>query len=66
MAKGANPPKGEFLGAVAGLKTGLTEFSYSLDQSSQAQHHLRLAPLIVNEWGEQRFVHPLRLNVHIN
>jgi hypothetical protein len=33
IAKGTNPPKSEFLGAVTCPKTGGAEFSYPLDQS---------------------------------
>jgi hypothetical protein len=36
MAEGANSLKGEFLGAVACLMPGLTEFGDPLDQSGQA------------------------------
>jgi hypothetical protein len=52
MAKGANSPKGEFFGAVAGLKIGLTEFSHPLDQSGQAQCHRQLASFVFDEQGE--------------
>jgi hypothetical protein len=66
MAKRANSPKGEFLDAVAGLKPGLTEFSYPLDQSDQARCHQQLTPFVFDERGEQKLVHPLRLNMHIH
>jgi hypothetical protein len=51
---------------VAGLKPGLAEFSYPLDQSGQARCHWRLAPFIFDERREQKLVHPLRLNMHIH
>jgi hypothetical protein len=53
MAEGANLPKGEFLSAVIGLKSGLAEFGHMLDQRGQAR-------------GKQKLVHPLRLNMHIH
>jgi hypothetical protein len=59
-------PKGEFFGAVVGLKTGLTEFSHPLDQIGQARCHRRLAPFVFDERGEQKRVHPLRFNMHIH
>jgi hypothetical protein len=52
MAEGVNSSKGEFLGAVAGLKPSLMDFSHPLDQSVQAQQHRRLAPFIFDERGE--------------
>jgi hypothetical protein len=65
-SRGANPPKVKFFSTVARLKTSLVEFSHLLDQSSQARGHLRLAPFVVDVWGEQKLVHPLSLNMHIN
>jgi hypothetical protein len=34
-----NPPKIKFFDAVAGLESGLAEFSHMLDQSGQADVH---------------------------
>jgi hypothetical protein len=50
--KGANPLKGKFLGAMTRLKTGVTEFSYPINQSGHLRCHLWLSPLIVDEWWE--------------
>jgi hypothetical protein len=61
-----DPPKSKFLGAVACIKTEVTEFSHLLDQSSQAWCHLLLSPLIINEQRVQVSVHPLWGNVHIH
>jgi hypothetical protein len=52
-AKGANPMKTEFLGAVIRPKTGGTELSYQLDQSGQARCHLRFPSLLIDEQGIQ-------------
>jgi hypothetical protein len=57
---------GEFLGEVTGLKPGLTEFSYPLDQSGQAQRHHRFTPFFFDERGKHKLVHPLWLNMHIH
>jgi hypothetical protein len=66
MAKGANLSVGKVLGAMTRLKTGVVEFSYSLDQSGQARCHLWLSPLIIDEWWEQMHVRPLWLDKHID
>jgi hypothetical protein len=66
MDEGANSLKGEFLGAVESLKSGLAEFSHPLDKSSQARCHRRLAPFVFDERGKQKLVHPLQLNMHIH
>jgi hypothetical protein len=47
-------------------KTGITEFRRPFDQGSQTRCHLRLSPLIIDEWRKQMSVHPLRGNVYIN
>jgi hypothetical protein len=66
MAKGVNPPKGKFLGAVTRPKTNGTEFNYPLDQSGHARCHLRFPSLLINKWGVQLPIRPLRLDIHIN
>jgi hypothetical protein len=58
--------KSELFGVVACLKTSVAEFNHPLDQSSQARCQFLLSPLVVNERWEQRFVCPLRSNMHIN
>jgi hypothetical protein len=65
MAEGASSLKGEFLGAVASFESGLVEFGHPLDQCSHTWCHLRLTLLVIDEWGEQKFVHPPRLDMHI-
>jgi hypothetical protein len=42
------------------------EFSHPLDQSGQVRGHLRLALLVLDICKEQKLVHPLCRNVHIN
>jgi hypothetical protein len=66
MAKGVNPPKSEFLGAVTCSKTGGVKFNYPLDQSDQARCHPRFLSLLSDKRGVQLPVHPLRLNMHID
>jgi hypothetical protein len=66
MAEGANSSKGEFLGAMAGLKPSLAEFSHPLDQKGQAWHHWRLTPFVFDERREHKLVHQLQLNMHIH
>jgi hypothetical protein len=65
MAKGADPSKGKFLDTVTHPKTGGKEFSYPLDQSGQAWCHLRFSPLLIDKWGVQLPVCPLRVDMHI-
>jgi hypothetical protein len=60
---GANSPKGEFLGAVTGLKPSLAEFGHPLDHNGQAWRHRRLTPFVFYKWGKH---HLLRLNMHIH
>jgi hypothetical protein len=50
---------------VASLKPGLTELRHPLDKSGQAWCHRWLAPFVFDEWGKQKLVHPLQLNMHI-
>jgi hypothetical protein len=58
MAEEANSPKGEFIGAVTGLKPGPTEFGHPLDQSSQARHHHGLTRLsLTNKGSISLFTH---------
>jgi hypothetical protein len=64
--QGANPPKGKFLNVVTRPKTGGKEFSYLLDQSGQARCHLWFSLLLIDKWGVQLHVRPLRLDMHIN
>jgi hypothetical protein len=66
MAEGANSPKGEFLSIVTVLKPDLIEFGHQLNQSGQAWHHHWLILFVFDEWGKQKLVHPLRLNMHIH
>jgi hypothetical protein len=66
MAKGANRSKSEFLGVVTRLKTVGVKFSYPLDQSGQTPCHLQFPSLLIDKWGVQLPVHPLRLNMHID
>jgi hypothetical protein len=66
LAKRVNSPKGEFFGAVAGLKPGLMEFNHPLDQSGQARCHRRLALFVFDERAEQKLVHPLWFNMYIH
>jgi hypothetical protein len=66
VAKRVNSLKSILFNAVACLKIGVAEFSHLLDQSSQAQCHFLLFPLIVNERQEWMSIHSLRSNVHIN
>jgi hypothetical protein len=63
---GVNSPKGEFFGAVVGLKTGFAEFSHPLNQSGQARCHWQLAPFVFDEREEQTVIHPPRFNMHIH
>jgi hypothetical protein len=65
MVEGVNSPKGQYLGAVIGLKPGLTEFSHPLDRSGQARRHRWLTMFVFDERWVHKLVHPLRLNMHI-
>jgi hypothetical protein len=42
------------------------EFGHPLVQCSQTWCHLGLNPFVFDEQGEQKFVHPLQLDVHIH
>jgi hypothetical protein len=66
VSKRANLSKSKFFGIMACPKTGITEFRRPFDQGSQTRCHLRLSPLIIDEWRKQMSVHPLRGNVYIN
>jgi hypothetical protein len=48
---------------VAHLETGLVEFGHTLDQCSWMWCYLWLTPLVLDI---RRFVHPLRLDMHIH
>jgi hypothetical protein len=60
-----NPLKGKLFNAVARLESALAEFSRLLDQRRQMWCHFRFTPLVLDLQGEQKFVHPLWLDVHI-
>jgi hypothetical protein len=51
--RGGNSPKRKLFSAVARPKTGVTEFSHPLNQSSQARCQLWLFSLLVNPRREQ-------------
>jgi hypothetical protein len=61
-----NSLKTKFFSAVARLESSLVEFGHPRDQHSQTSCHLCFAPLVLDLRGEQKFVHPLRLDVHIH
>jgi hypothetical protein len=63
--EGANPPKIEFFDAVARLEAGLSQFSNTPGQRSQAIGHRWFRPLILDSWREQKLVYPRGLITHI-
>jgi hypothetical protein len=45
----ANPPKGEFFGALACPKTSIVKFNHPFDQSGQVHCHLQFSSPVINE-----------------
>jgi hypothetical protein len=66
MAKGVNSSKMKFFNAVAHLKPGLVELSYTFDQGGQTCVHRWFSSLSLDDLREQKFVLPWRLDMHIN
>jgi hypothetical protein len=66
MVGGANSLMVEFLDAVACLQPSYAELRDTLDQGGQSRSHRRLYPLSLDDRGEQEFVLPRGLNVHVD